>query len=166
MSYTEIYRLGKEPRLIDEIPNSWRGAMFVWNDVAKRYCGLEGFSPFGLSASRVWNSHKNPRMPEWERIVLLTTMDNAVVFAKDIPALLEAFETYARERGGSFAEQAAAIRADTFEEGDAIAWNQTSVNCDVWCRDEEEIDENIVYHWYDTSTGTKHFDVMEDARSC
>jgi hypothetical protein len=164
MSYTEIYRLGSQPGCIGEVRNSWRGAMFVWNDVAKRYCGMEGFSPFGSGASKVWNSFKNPRMPEWERIVLATTLDNALVFADDRIKLIEAFKTYARERGGSLGEQADVISATNFAPGDAIAWNQTSVNCDVWCRMETETEDDVVYSWYDPQTGDKHFDVMVEVQ--
>lgn len=50
MSCTEIYVIGENHcEYQGECKNAWRGAMYVWNDVAKRYFGLEGFPSFDLA---------------------------------------------------------------------------------------------------------------------
>jgi len=47
MSRTEIYLLEPDEYELLEFKNAWRGAMYVWNDIAKRYCGFERF-PLGI----------------------------------------------------------------------------------------------------------------------
>ena len=163
MSTTDLYRLGNDPECIGEIRNSWRGAMFVWNDIAKRYCRLEGFPLAGPEQMTVWGAWRDRRMSEHERIVLLSTMDNAIVWGKDIPALIAAFRGYSEARGenNSYGEQADLLETIVFKPDDAIAWNQTSVNGDAWCCPWSDEAEDFV--WYDPRAGTKHFDVMEEA---
>jgi hypothetical protein len=162
MSTTVIYRLGRDPGEIGEMRNAWRGAMYVWNDVAKRYCGLDGFPIFDDGKrGRVWNSHNNPRMPEHERIVLLSTMDNAGVYGRDAKAVADAFERYGREHPhSSLIEQAEILRTADLQPDDLVAWLQTSVS-EFWGRswNEEREDDD----WYDPATGTKHFDVYAEA---
>lgn len=161
MSYTAIYRLGREPECIGETRNAWRGGMYVWTDVAKRYCGLSTFPMFDdAAAHRVWQSFKNPAMPEHERIVLISTFDNAAVLGRDREAVAAAFEQYGREHpNSSFAEQAAILRAADIQPDDLIAWQQTSVS-EFWGQGwDSEKDERT---WYDPAE-RKHFDVYADA---
>lgn len=59
-------------------------------------------------------------------------MDKVIVFKEDIPKLIVAFNAFPGET--SIKDQAIAIQQilETDEDFIAIAWNQTSVNCDVW----------------------------------
>lgn len=43
MSYTTIFFLKKDKVLSSDFKNAFRGAMYVWNDFAKRYCEMDGF---------------------------------------------------------------------------------------------------------------------------
>lgn len=163
MSTTSIYRLGRDPTQIGETRNSWRGAMYIWNDVAKRYCGLDAFPMFcEAEQSRVWNANRHTRMPRHEAIVLMTTMDGAVIRGEDAKAVAEAFEQYASEHPAqtSFAEQAAILRSDDVQPGDLIGWQQTSVSefwGVRWSDDGEEMT------WYDPAKEDRHFDAYAAA---
>lgn len=165
MSTTTIYRLGREPGELAEFRNSWRGAMQVWNHIAKRYLKLEMFPFHGPDQGRVWGATKtHPLSPE-ERIVLLSTMDNAVVRGADVPAVAAAFDAYgAGHTDSSFREQAQAMReliaSGEIKPDDWIAWQQTSVG-EFWGQLWNEEGED--YDWYDPATGTKHFDFYAEA---
>lgn len=158
MSTTNIFQLGSEPGEIASIRNAWRGAMYVWTDMAKRYWKLEQFPLFGDGEqSKIWNTHKHHKIPEHERIVLLSTMDGAVVFGRDAKTVADAFARYAQEHPeSSLAEQAEILRTSEVPPNDAFAWQQTSVG-DFWGSNWDEAAEDTV--WYDLQSGTKHFDV-------
>jgi hypothetical protein len=163
MSVVEIFVLGSDPRSIGEVNNAWLGAMFVWDDIAKRYCKLRSFFQATKEEyNLIWNSWKNQEMPEWERIVLLSTMDNAIVWGKDVPILISAFEQYSKERiGSNYTEQANIIKNASLLLDDALAWQQTSTG-EFWgCQWNENIEEN---EYYDPRLGTKHFDVIQEAK--
>lgn len=170
MTTTTIYFLEKDRCHTVDIRNAWRSAMYVWNDVARRYCGFERF-PMGFrdddndKMMAVWNfNNRNPGvMAEHEAIALLSTMDNMLLEPSRWEQLVEAFEKYGAEHpDSSFGEQAEAIRR--FFNGDVkvedltgIGWRQTSV-CDSAWLDYNEDDEAQVY---DPATGDKHSWLME-----
>lgn len=162
MSTTSIYTLGSDPGEIGECRNAWRGAMYVWNDIAKRYCGLSGFPFDRTGQNKVWNANLHYPMPEHERIVLLSTMDNALVWGKDASTVADAFAQYGREHpDSSLAEQAEILRKAELKSDDALAWQQTSVG-EFWGNDWN--DEKEDYDWYDPKTGTRHFNVLDEAK--
>jgi hypothetical protein len=163
MSTTSIYILGSEPGEIGECRNSWRGAMYVWNDIAKRYCGMESFPFSGSKQSDVWNANRHHMMPEHDAIVLLSTMDNAIVWGRDAKTVADAFDRYGREHPeSSLAEQAEILRSATLNPDDALAWQQTSVG-EFWGQSWNEEKED--YDWYNPLTGVNHFDVLQEART-
>lgn len=156
MSCTEIYCVGKNHcSAIGTTQNAWLGAMYVWNDIAKRYFDLEHFPSFYSGgeemAKRVWNAHKEHELPEHEQIVLSVTMDRVLVKADDLERLISAFEKYGQEHpNSSYKEQAEVIKA-AVERGDVnspnfIAFNQTSVcsfHFDIIDYDEND---NPIFH--------------------
>jgi len=162
MSTTNVYKLGSEPGEIGECRNSWRGAMYVWNDIAKRYCGMSGFGFDEKLHKKVWNANLDYPMPEHDRIVLLSTMDNAIIWGKDASTVAEAFAKYGREHPeSSLGEQAEILRAAKLAPDDALAWQQTSVGefwGQIWNEEQED------YEYYDPKAGTRHFDVLAEAQ--
>jgi hypothetical protein len=166
MSRTELYRLGKNPECIGKVNNSWRGAMYVWTDIAKRYFGLEHFPMFDEAMRmKVWNaSGYHPNMPTHDRIVLASTMDNVVVYGRDMQRAIDAFEKYGAEHpNSSLSEQAKILRATEFGPDDAAAWNQTSVN-EFWgyVHGEESEDGEQDVSFYDLKSDAKeHSDAFE-----
>jgi hypothetical protein len=161
MSRTEIYRLGTDPGEIGSTRNAWRGAMYVWDDIARRYFGLDGF-PFSdrEMKAKIWNAHQHVDLAPHEAIVLLTTMDFATVRARDVWRVVDAFERYGSEHpDSSLAEQAQILRGAQFPSAsDAVAWLQTSVS-EFWGVTWGEGEDETI--WYDPATGDKHFDVFD-----
>lgn len=153
MSCTEIWALdGKgQGKLLGDVRNAFRAAMYVWNDVAKRYCGMETFPFFGGEGqNRVWNADKDIRMPDDEKIVLRSTMTGATCAIKDRDALVSAFRSYGkRHPDSSLSDQAEVIASAEIPEGWFVGINQTSV-VDFWGiagRDDE--DEEYVFVNFD-----------------
>lgn len=148
MSTTLIFAVKQddEPVFIGETRNAFRGAMYVWKDMAKRYFGLGGFPHFDEEMQRrIWNAGNEKPLTEAEMIVLASTMDKAIVAKPGIEKLLVAFEEYgtAHEQS-SISEQAELIRSniDTIQDGYSLAWIQTSVCGDGWfCEQDEDSEE-------------------------
>lgn len=131
MSYTEIYSISEEHcKKIGETQNGHRSAMYVWQNIAQKYFGLERF-PYSDEKlqMKIWNANKHYQLTESEVIVLLSTMDDACVKKSDIPKLIKAFEEYHKEHpNSSFLEQAEIIKNTELLDDQKISWNQTSVN--------------------------------------
>ena len=166
MSYTELYVMKKDGELAyTEFRNAFRGAMYVWTDVAQRYAGFDSFPFNEKDQMEVWNyDRRHPGvMKHHEIIVLLSTMDYALVDGSRWKNLVEDFEQYGTEHPNSnYMDQAKAIRQLVEEIGEdnvkAFAWNQTSVG-EAWCVTyDDEGDENV---FYDPDTENKHFWVYE-----
>lgn len=171
MSYTELFILTKDNSYqVFEFKNAFRGAMYVWNDVARRYAGFDRFPLFDKNEQmEVWNyNNRHPNtMKEHEIIVLLTTMDGALVEGDKCEQLISAFELYGKEHpNSSYSEQAEAIISAVDKLGKTniagVAWNQTSVN-ERWILENIETDDgDFEYTVYDFNNGNSHFWVFEE----
>lgn len=159
MSCTTMYRLGNDPCELLEMKNSHFGAMYIWNDIAKRYFGLETFPLFNeIEAQKIWNAPEHHDMPDHDKIVLASTMDYATVNKAGLSAVIEAFKIYGQQHPTShISDQCACLQSIDLEEGDVIAWCQTSLG-EFWA--EIATDDDV--GWYDPRTGTDHFDIIED----
>lgn len=151
MSYTEIYKFNKKGNAEDlaEVKNAWRGAMAIWNIMDERY--LPPFIPEWAKRSEqplqeryhrsadmgddglklVWKLSEDPKIPETDRIALMSTYDNVIVLKEDLPKLIKAFRKF---EGETSLKNQADIFEKVLNDKDLIAvgWNQTSVNCDTW----------------------------------
>lgn len=165
MSSTTIYCLGAVPGEVAEFGNAWRAGMYVWNDIARRYFGFDGFPMFDMAKQHsVWNAANTGALPQHEAIVLLSTMDRATVRTEEKAALVEAFRRYGAEHPrSSYAEQAGAIETADLPPGHWLAWRQTSV-AEFWGKSWD--DEREERDWYDPRTGRDHFDVIAEAKAC
>ena len=162
MSCTEIYSVGENHcEYLGETKNAWRGAMYVWNSIAQKYFGLDGFPIFDDSMQkRIWNADNEHDLPEHEKIVLASTMDSVVVKKSDIGKLVTAFEQYAIEHpNSSIGEQLEIIKHSNLEDGHMIAWLQTSVSEFCFAPDYDD-DENPIYN--DLSSAWSLFSDDED----
>lgn len=167
MSETTIFFLAGENSLSIDFKNAFRGAMYVWGDIAKRYCGFDRFPMFSEEdQSKVWNfGNNNPeKMPRHESIVMASTMDGALLEPTKWKQLVEAFEKYAANHpDSSIGNQATAIRKvmesdkATFVSG--IGWRQTSVCGD--CRWEPRDEDEEECGTYDPASNSNHFWIME-----
>lgn len=157
MSHTSIYCLGERPGFVAEFGNSWRGAMYVWNDIARRYCGLgDGFPIFDKKAcDEFWDCWKRYPLKRHEKIVLFSTYDRIVASGSELPDVIEAFKRYGSEHpDSSILEQAIALETHRFDRFQFAAWNQTSINSFWgWIYDETDDDEG---HYYDPNVSSEH----------
>ncbi len=158
MSYTEIYGVKNtgEVIFVDEIKNSWRGAMHVWTNLSEKY-GIQGGMFDGFQ--QLWKLADTETLDDFENTVLKSTFDNVVVKKEFIPILLDAFREYENQYpNSSLSEQAEIIEKEILEDDEMIAvcWNQTSVNRNPWREGyDEDKDEEIPYnilkgnrHWF------------------
>lgn len=130
MSYTEIYSVGENYcQKIGEIKNAWRGAMYVWNDISRRFFNLNNFPTFDFDMQRrIWSAHKEHPLNDVEKAVLFSTMDKVTVKAEDAQKLIDVFDAYSKEHpNSSIGEQAEVIKNSAIEPPYKIAWNQTSI---------------------------------------
>ena len=145
MSYTEIYSVSDgeiAPPIKAEVQNAHRGAMYVWNQIARDYFGLENFPLFDKhQQGMIWNAYKTHALSYAERIVLISTLDYAAVRKGDVKNLIKAFRDYGSSNPhSSYCEQAGVIKGISESMGDDqfIVWNQTSVNADLPFAEYEE----------------------------
>lgn len=145
MSSTEIYLVSKAScDKAGETRNAWRGAMYVWSDIAKRYFGLDSFPMFDESMMRrIWNAGNEKPLSDAEKIVLASTMDNVVVKVSDKQRLIDAFDEYAKAHpDSSIGEQSDLIKEHDVGDNEFIAWCQTTVsefNFEPECDEDGEI---------------------------
>jgi hypothetical protein len=167
MSNTTVFFLAGKDCFEADFKNAFRGAMYVWNDTARRYCDFERFPSFNEEDQmKVWNFGNNhpDKMPMHEAIVMASTMDRALLEPSKWLDLVNSFEAYAElHPNSSIGEQAKAIRevmeSDKAASITGIGWRQTSVCGDsLWSRFDDDSDEYVTY---DPSSEDSHFWIME-----
>ena len=181
MSYTEIYKFNKkgDAEFLDEVKNSFRGAMAIWiilekkylpkyvptwamGDTSKEYSRTSDFMGGGLK--EIWGLFESDKVSEVDKLVLGTTFDKVIVKKEDLENVVKAFREFEGET--SLKEQADIIEKALKEDEDliAIAWNQTSVNSGVWESDSGEEDEDGNQLPYNILNSDKHWDLFEDLK--
>lgn len=165
MTCTSIYAVFPDKKgfnKVEDFSNSWRGAALVWGELKKRY---EDDLPEGGRYSigdtfgwgRVWEYEEDGGTMEWwERNVLRSTYDRAVLRREYFGLMAESMEVFHRNYpGSSLLEQACALRRLYDQGATAVAWNQTNVISFLLNIYDEDADEFIPY---DLETmGDHHF---------
>lgn len=154
----EIYVKNKNEKLWNlaiEVPNDWGGMPHLWSYLEKKY--LPSYVPIkedgtpmafaiekkekGEYVSRMFTEGKkeildlqhDPRLSYEEMMVFRSTLDFAMVIGEDIPDYLECLKVICEECGGIYPQQyqmlSDYIKEHSLENIEAIAFNQTSVNC-------------------------------------
>ena len=162
MSYTTIYKIGNECEKLGDVDNSWRGAMYVWDQIAKDYFGLDSFPMLDKEErSNVWNAEKSKPLSKHEEIVLRSTMDKVVISKENKEKLVCAFKEYHKEHpNGSHGEQAEIIEKADLNDTDFIAFQQTSCG-DFWGEGDYD-EESGECQYYNPNTGDKHWELFAD----
>jgi len=153
-----------------EFQNAHLGAMRVWNHLDKKY--LPPFEKYGMPMSRMidqneiqkwWDLQHDERLTDSERICLLSTFDNVIIFREDFCRLAKAFRDFGAEN--THLEYEADALDDAMNDGDIIALGfcQTSVCENEWTRNRNrsEDEENDDYEPYNLITGTDHWNLFE-----
>ena len=156
--------------------------MAIWTSLSARHLsGGDGFGGMMDGYKDLFALLKTDKLERWEKLVLLTTCDNAVLKAENFVEVAEAFEKFHEEykvanEGKVFHMLAQAqILRELHGEGDehgwrGICWNQTSVNGDaLWygVREEgdeesEEEEEEDEPRPYNLDRDDKHWFVFDD----
>lgn len=165
MSCTTIYAIFPDKKgFVDfrDFSNSWGGAAFVWDNLKRRYeSDLPEGDPSDLFGwSRVWEyDEAGGKMEPWERNVLRSTYDRAVLRRYDFRLMAHDMEVFKRAyyeagKACSLGEQAECLR-ELFDKGALyVAWNQTSVVGFLLGGDyNEDTDDEIPY---DIDKGEEH----------
>lgn len=174
MSTTDVFPIDPDGSIetVWRVPNAWGGAMAVWTGLAQKYVPeYEVYEAMMDGYKKVIALAKDPRIERWERIVLLTTCDGALVKAENFGKVAEAFETFYAEHkkyheGKVFhidkqAELLRRLEKEREEKGwRGVGWNQTSVNGDcLWYGTYDDEDEHTSYN---IDRDDKHWYIMDD----
>jgi len=174
MSYTEVYRFGKDgkARLAGEARNSHGFAPYIWQKLGEKYGILRKGEPYFDKTEQIWALFANDSTEFNDRIVLGTTFDDIVVPKEGLHIVIEALQKFIEEF--PYNTQGCTAQDDTFlvrlpervieelakgtinllieilqaelenPETIAIAFNVTSVNDGVW----EVCHQGKNGHWY------------------
>ena len=145
-------------KLAIEVPNAWGGMPHLWMYLEKKYLpsyvpvGADG-KPLDLewvkeaqakgeyasrwiyasSRKEIEDLQKDFRLTYEEMMVFRSTFDFAKVLGEDIPVYLDCLKVVADECGGIYPQQykelSDFIKVHSIDDIEAIAFNQTSVNC-------------------------------------
>lgn len=165
MSYTTMYAAGisgedREPGdmlVYEEFANSWGSAAHVWWALAQKYLGSDDFRDWDKLIE--YEKHGG-EMEDWERDVLLTTYDAAVIPRELMPRLADSFDRFhsAHHRQGYVDHTqsiAVALRSAHSDGARAVGFWQTSVGESVFEGVDDGEDEWRAYildvdsdHWF------------------
>jgi|SRR5690606_7691073 len=139
MSYTIVYGIPKDGGglvHLQDCTNSWRGAMWIWNKLSKKYLG-EDFNLFG-GGQRVWDLWKDPRLSDTDFYCLMTTFDGVLVDNEMMTIVADSLDKFEPETE-NLKLQAQTLRQAKKDGMMAVCWNQNSICGDVWyVREDEE----------------------------
>jgi len=150
MSYTGM-RAAFEDGIMGEaaeFQNAWRGAMFIWIYMCRKYLNLQYMPMSEAECEKVWALAKDPRVSRQDRLAFMSTFDNILLGPDLMLEVADALDSIP-EVTDNVRSQAIWIRKMHARGARAIGWRQTSVIADPWWdRDKDEP--------YNIDTGTKH----------
>jgi len=134
MSYTTLYKVPESGEIVvsREFHNAFRGGYLIWENLAKRYLGVNSVALLLLhdGMEDVWKLAERGDVPWAHKVALMTTFDGVMVRRENLPRLIDALEQYARDfiDPGHIPEQIEALR-ELVDDEDCFAacWQQTSV---------------------------------------
>lgn len=140
MSRTELYVVKKDGELYlhKEFSNSHRGALMLWDNLAEKYLNRKFASLlFNKDVKPVWKLDRDLNVPEDLRILLMSTYDWFMIRRENLPLFVTSIRNvlegkYFKDMGHF--EYYPEVLEEIYKMDDvvAIAWNQTSVVCDMW----------------------------------
>lgn len=144
MSKTSIYAAFEDGdmKLVNSFKNSLHSGYFIWNYIAKTYCGFPNGVPSNNDddMGKIWAAADDLTIPENIRLALLTTFDYHLVGPEHMIQVACALETFPGATE-NILYQAQAIRKLFSQGAKAVGWQQTSVAESFWVVDNVN-DEN------------------------
>lgn len=151
-------------RDVAEFSNSWGSAAFVWDALRKAFLSGDEYLFNDEVIKKVWALWKDPRLLRFEKAVLLSTFDHAIIERDKFTDAAEAFTAFERRyRQPNAACHMGAISQVLMDsrELDCVGacFQQTSVAENPWLGEYDE--ETEEYKPFDMNAG-KHFFVFAE----
>jgi hypothetical protein len=163
MSYTTMFVVKNNGEVLplSEFSNSWGSAAMVWTALCEKYNVRD---KYGYTSFDAWQDlwkleqEKTVKLEQFERNVLFSTYDNAMVASKDFLKFADSLrkfqEVHAKPKQvchlSAFADKIEKIKDDYI----GVCFWQTSVADNPWSEYDGKTDE---FFPYNTNTGTKHW---------
>lgn len=160
-----------------EYSNSWGGAAYVWTKLYEKYLKdpkLYYDNWMTGDTQGLWDLYKDESIPLFERTVLASTLDDAVIRRENLEDVSKAFKEFleAYPKGNmechlqGWIDDIAEILKDETNRG--ICFHQTSVGEDPWYieaneDEDEDYDEDVEGRPYNIDQDNKHWFVFKDA---
>lgn len=167
MSYSTVYIINNDGDVVPytEVLNGTL-ALSIWNHISKEY-GLRIL--FG-EKPEIWSWCGQGKLKRHHDIVMAFTFDHVIVYKKDIPKLIEAFNEFMLEcPTENMKTQIETLTKIQEEDIIGVAWQQTSVSDTLWEInpmdevDDDDYDEELdVSSPYNINTGDKHWDLFDE----
>lgn len=98
MSYTElkIILLNEPVKIYQEYSNSWGGFAYIWESIWKKYLKRYEYDTWLNESNheRLWQSINDNSIPEWIRMLLITTFDYAIIEYEKLPLLVQYYKDF------------------------------------------------------------------------
>lgn len=156
MSYTTVKLINTEWKVIDvtRLSNSWGCAAYVWGALAKRYLNDDYKWLSDPVASRAtWDLYKDDRLQDFEKIVLASTFDYAIIEYSRFEAAAEAFTAFPRKHDPGkgvchMVTIANLLRTYANAPSIGMCFQQTSVSRDCWVGEyDEHLEESTPFNF-------------------
>lgn len=169
MSYSTIYIIDNDGDVVPytEILNGTL-AMTIWDHISKEY-GLRLM--FGENPE-IWSWCGKGKLKSHHDIVMAFTFDHVIVYKRDIPKLIEAFNEFMLEcPTENMKTQIETLTEIQEEDIIGVAWQQTSVSDNLWEInpmweiDDDDYDEELdVTSPYNINNDDKHWDLFDELK--
>lgn len=168
MSHTTILSVSESGPMVPiyDFENAWLSAMHIWMRIDKKYNMYPGENGFSMALimgrlSKIWNICDDKKFPIFERLVVASTLDRAILRQARFREMAEAMSQFATIHGaGTLGEQAAAIMSLNQNNAYGVAWRQTSVGHSTWYINDESCEEGV--RMYDLSRDSGHWFIDEE----
>jgi len=164
MAYTELYYFNKKgtPKERGIAPQASTGGWKVWFLLKEKYLPDVPYLFRHDEYQKVWDLILDERLEKYEKIILASSFDWAIVYKENFDELIDAFEKFDSEHSWklNFPEQIKILKEiKNNKNAIAIWWNQTSVNCDTWRQIGNRSSHSVLYNIFKEN---KHFNVFKE----
>lgn len=157
MSCTEVYGVpkdGGELVHLGDLRNAFRGAMWIWTELAKKYFPDDNTYTAIMGGNKLWGLINDERLSDTEWYAFVSTFDALIVPNELMDVVADALESFSPGTENLHG-QAVLLRQAKKDGLRGVCWNQTSVNGDPWrMRDDEDEDSERYFNidtdetWY------------------
>lgn len=159
MSYTELKFAplnGPVENYID-YHNSWGGFAYIWDSIWEKYLKRHMYDSWLTHSERLWDSINNLSIPNWVKLILASTFDDAIIEYDKLPVMSKYYDDFIKlfpyEKRKCHLPEWSKMCLEIYKDYNSnncagICFYSTSVNEDPW-KD------------YDLSKGDKHWFVFE-----